>query len=64
MFADVAGLKDTGGVLIELVNSFVIKEIFRRSSTVRFLIPLTLPQIQESKGANAKNLITTIRNMC
>ena len=43
MFADVAGLGDTGGILIELVNCFLIKEIFQRSRTVRFLIPLTLP---------------------
>lgn len=64
IFADVAGFRDTGGSLIELVNCFLIKEIFRRSKTVRFMIPLTQPQIFESRGADVKSLISSLRFMC
>lgn len=50
-YVDVAGLLDTAGDMVQLVNSFVIKEIFRRAKTVRFLIPVTKSQISESRGA-------------
>jgi len=40
-YTDVAGLNDTGGDLIEIVNNCVIKFIFRRANRVRFLLPIT-----------------------
>jgi len=41
VFADIAGLNDAGGVLMNLVNCFVSKKIFQISKSVRFLIPIT-----------------------
>lgn len=38
---DIAGLNDTSGDLIYLINSFVTKEIFQRASKVKFLITIT-----------------------
>lgn len=49
-FADVAGLNDTGGDFIEIINNFVIKYIFSKARSVRFLIPLTVDSIYESRG--------------
>ena len=64
IFADVAGLRDTSGSLIEFVNCFLSKQIFQRSSTVRFLVPLTLVQLSESRGADARSLIQTLHCIC
>jgi len=40
-FGDIAGLHDTGGELIELVNSFVTKKIFQMAKWVKILILIT-----------------------
>jgi len=41
MWADIAGLQDTGGELISFINSFVNKKIFQLAKQVKFLVPLT-----------------------
>ena len=47
VYVDIAGTKDTGTPLIEMVNIFMTKELFRKSKTVRFLVPIAKPQILE-----------------
>ena len=42
VYADIAGMKDTDGDLVELVNCFVNKSIFRRARSLKFLVPLTV----------------------
>jgi hypothetical protein len=42
LFIDIAGFGDTGGVLIELVNSFVDKYLFMNAKSIKFLLPITL----------------------
>ena len=49
-FLDVAGLHDTGGQFLEFVNQLIIKKIFNLSETVRFLVPITDKQIEDSRG--------------
>lgn len=38
VFADVAGLKDTGTSIIKILNCFILLFIFRKAATVRFLM--------------------------
>lgn len=41
MFVDLAGLDDTGGNFISLINCFISKFVFENAKSVRFLIPFT-----------------------
>lgn len=43
LFADVAGLFDTSGDFIELINVFVNRKILSNSKKVRFIFALTKP---------------------
>ena len=45
LFADVAGMNDTNGTLIEFVNSFVLKQLFQRTKRIKLLVPISLEQI-------------------
>ena len=42
VYADIAGLKDTDGDLIELVNFFINKSIFKKARSLKFLVPITI----------------------
>lgn len=64
LYCDIAGLQDTGGQLIALVNSFVGKFIFAGAGTVRFLVPLTQSSIESSRGAQIKDVLHTMQNIC
>lgn len=44
-FTDLAGISDTGGDLIDLVNSMVAKFIFMQANQVKFLLPVTHQQM-------------------
>ena len=50
MFADVAGLEDAAGELIEVDNSLILKRIFMNAKTVRFLIPISVVSITDGRG--------------
>lgn len=63
-FADIAGLQDPSGDLTEFVNCFVTKFIFKQAKRVRFLIPLTLSQIQEVRGKPAREQLKIVSNIC
>ena len=41
VYADIAGLLDTGGNLIQLVNCFIDKWIFSKAKRVKILVPIT-----------------------
>jgi hypothetical protein len=60
MFVDLAGLEDTGGQFISLINCFVSKFIFDYANNVRFLIPLTREATQNARGSQIKELLRTV----
>ena len=41
MFADIAGLHDTDGEIIDYINCFMNKKIFNTASRVSFIVPFT-----------------------
>ena len=43
VYSDIAGLFDTSGILIELVNVFINRKVFCNARKVKFIFALTLP---------------------
>lgn len=41
VWADIAGLHDTRGQLVDFINSFIGKKLFNIVSNVKFIIPFT-----------------------
>ena len=64
MFVDLAGLDDTGGNFISLVNCFISKFIFENAKTVRFLVPFTQVAIKDGRGSHIRDLLRTIQHVC
>ena len=50
VFADVAGLVDTGGPFMDLVNVFVMRKILKKIAKIKFLFVMTMVQIEECRG--------------
>ena len=49
-FVDIAGLKDTGGDLMEFINQFINKKLFGSIKNLKILIPITLTSIKVARG--------------
>lgn len=63
-FVDIAGLQDTGGELIDFCNTFIIKHIFQRAKTVKFIIPIPLAQINDGRGRGPRQQLQVIQRIC
>ena len=63
-FVDIAGLQDTGGELIDFCNTFIIKHIFQKAKTVKFIIPMPLAQINDGRGRGPREQIQVIQRIC
>lgn len=50
IYADIAGINDTNGEFVELLNCFINRRMFKLAENVRFIIALTETQIKENKG--------------
>jgi hypothetical protein len=50
LFGDIAGLQDTNGVLIDFINSFMVKKIFQLAKSVRFIFVMTKVQLKNCRG--------------
>ena len=50
LYLDIAGLQDKSGALIRFVNLFVIKMLFRKATSLRFIIPLASKSKDLAKG--------------
>ena len=64
IFADIAGFNDTGGSLIELLNCFIDKQIFKAAKKVKILVLLTRTQIQDGRGMEARKQIEMLQRIC
>lgn len=64
IWTDIAGLLDSGGDLISFINSFVNKKLFSIAHEVKFIIPITLDQIRDSRGQKVRDQIQVIQNVC
>jgi hypothetical protein len=50
VYADIAGLNDTNGEFVELLNCFINRKMFLQAQNVKFIMVLTETQIKENKG--------------
>lgn len=60
---DIAGLNDTGGWQIELINRLMLKNLLARSKSVRILLPITYNQLHTSRGASLRAHLHTLCTM-
>ena len=54
VYADIAGLQDTGGPLVEFTNCFLNKILFQLVKRIKILVPITSVQIVEGRGQEAR----------
>lgn len=64
LYVDIAGQQDTGGELIEFINIFVTKELFRKAHKVRFLVPIPQAQVADARGKGPREQIQVIQQIC
>lgn len=64
VYVDIAGQQDTGGDLIEFINIFVTKELFKRAKTVRFLVPIPHGVVSDARGKSTREQIQVIQQIC
>lgn len=64
LYGDIAGLLDTGGDMMQFINHFMNILIFRKCRSVRFLVPLTLDEINDARGAAVRQHFTSIQSLC
>ena len=61
VYADIAGLKDVNDKIIDVLNNFLTKSLFVRAQSVRFIITITLDQVNEERGKMVRDQIETVR---
>lgn len=54
---------DTSGLFIEMMNSFICKQIFMRAKSVRIVVPIAVEQIMESRGKGARDQMNVIQRI-
>jgi hypothetical protein len=64
VYADIAGLKDTNGDIIEVLNTFLTKCLFVKAISVRFIITITIQMVKEGRGQMVREQIETVREIC
>lgn len=63
-FIDIAGLKDTGGDLVDTLNCIINKIVFSFCKEIKLLIPMTHQQITEQRGNLVRDQIKLIQGVC
>ena len=64
IYSDVAGLLDAGSLNMRILNCFILMYIFQIAKTVRFVMPITYSQIQESRGYAVRSHFDSVKRMC
>lgn len=54
---DVAGINDSTGLFIDIINSMVIKCIFEKVDKIKFILTITIDDLVESKGRGLREMI-------
>lgn len=63
VFGDIAGLIDTKGTVIELLHIFMNKLIFNKACFIRFIVPITKAQLENSRGQEVISQLKVIQSM-
>jgi hypothetical protein len=54
VFTDIAGLNDSSGDLVDIINRLITKCIFKQSKSVKFIIAVTHVAMKEGRGKNVR----------
>jgi len=54
VFTDIAGLNDSSGDLVDIINRLITKSIFKQSKSVKFIIAVTHVSMKEGRGQNVR----------
>ena len=60
IIGDIAGLEDTQKEYCQLLNILLNKLVFNFAAQIKFIVPITLPQILEQRGGEMIRHIKTI----
>ena len=63
IIGDIAGLEDQQQEYVQLQNILVNKLVFNYAAFLKFIVPITLPLIKESRGYNLIKLLKTVQGM-
>ena len=64
LYADIAGLLDTGGDLIDYINCFVNKKLFTLAKRVKILFPIPFDQLKLNRCGTVLQQVSVLQNMC
>ena len=64
LYADIAGLMDTGGRLIDYINCFVNKKLFTIANRVKILFPVPFDQLKLNRCGSVLEQVSVLQNMC
>ena len=63
IIGDIAGFEDTMKEYNQLLNILVNKIVFNYAVFLKFIVPITLPQITEARGGDIIKLMKTVQSM-
>ena len=63
LWADYAGLDYTSGELIDILNCFMMRQVFQISKSIRILAPVSREQISDSRGVELRKHVSILKNM-
>lgn len=64
MYTDIAGLNDSSGDLVDLINRLIIKGIFKKSKSVKFMVTITHVSMKEGRGQGVRENFQAIEAIC
>ena len=64
LFTDIAGLNDSSGDLVDIINRLITKCIFKQSKSVKFIIAVTHVSMKEGRGANVREQFHAVQSIC
>lgn len=64
VYLDIAGLNDTDGPMADMINSFLLKMMFKFLTKVKLLVPISLNQLTNQRGTQTKETIQTLQSLC
>ena len=63
MFADIAGLNDTSGILVDTVNTLLNRIIFKFAKQIKIIIAFQYQAVLNSRGTEIRSLLRQVQKM-
>ena len=63
VFADIAGLNDTSGNFVDIINCFIVRIIFRHTKQLKMILAFQIEAILDGKGNGVRTLLRSVQKM-